>query len=187
MSKIYLVKNTQATAKDMTDWIEMNGFDFYKFIKSPEANGRYFIKLPPLLEDGSDGFITIEANSEKYRKWRSEVRRKRHLREYGTEEKNYTVVSYHAMETADGCYGEELLPDDSINIEAEVEKIVELENLADALTRITAAERWLIDEIYAHEKDQPEIALLLGITQQAVSKRVARIIKKIKKLMNLKI
>ena len=182
MSKIYLVKNTLASAQDVSEWIEMNGFDFYKFVKSPEAAGRFFIKLPSLSAESNDDAIVIESNETQYRQWCREENHKHYLKRF---KKGYTVISYHAMQTDDECYGEELLPDDSVDVEATVEMIMALENLADAMTKLSAEEKWLIYEYFSHEKDQPGIAAMLGITQQAVSKRVARIIEKLRKIRNI--
>ena len=185
MSKIYLVKNTWETAKSSSKWIQMDGFSFYKFIKSPEASDRYFIKLPPLLKDGNDNFITIEASKKEYRKWRSEMRHKRHLREYGTAEKKYTVISYHAIKSEDSCYGEESLPDESINIEEEIEKLMEREALTDTLIKLTAEERWLIDELYLFDntKSVHKLSKECGIPRMTLNDRKKRILIKLKKFL----
>ena len=179
MSKIYLVKNTQAT-EAMNEWIEMNGSDFYKFIKSPEAKGRYFIKLPSLSVDSGDDTIVIESSKVKYVEWRKEERRKRYLHEC---EKGFTVISYHAMESDDGSFGEELIPDKSVDIEPEVELIMACEKLADALTKLNADERWLIDEIIVNGVNSVQLSTETGIPQQTISWRKIKILKKLKKFI----
>lgn len=43
--KIYLVKKDPTASKSENEWIQMSGSEFYSFIKSAAAQGRYFICL----------------------------------------------------------------------------------------------------------------------------------------------
>ena len=69
-----------------------------------------------------------------------------------------------------------------------VDEIVEdrllLEMLVSALDELTDDERNLIDALFYQEKSEREIAENSGITQQAVSKRKAKILKKLKKRLS---
>ena len=185
MSKKYFVRNTQADVHNENKWIEMNGVQFYEFVTSSDADGRYFIKMPSLSEDGSDDFIIIEADKDEYIKWRKETRRKRHLREYGTEHKDYTIVSYHAIISDSECYGEELLTDDRINVESKVEQIMTCEKLTNALMTLSAEERWLMDELYLSDiqKSVHQLSKEFGIPRMTINDRKNRVLEKLKKFL----
>lgn len=179
MSKKYLVWKNHSTANAKIDWIEMNGFDFYKFIRSPEAKGRYFIRMQNLLEDSSDDTITIEANEAQYREWRTEENHKYHLRR---SRKSFITFSYHAWTSDDECYGEEMLPDESVDVQAEVEMIMACEKIAEALLTLSAEERWLIDELFfLNEKmTMRKLSAKTSIPLMTLQDRKKAIYKKIK-------
>ena len=42
---IYLVKKNPESKKENTEWLQMSGEEFYRFIHSEEGEGRYFIHL----------------------------------------------------------------------------------------------------------------------------------------------
>ena len=45
------------------------------------------------------------------------------------------------------------------------------ESFVDAVARLAATDRWLIEQIFWHGKSEAEVSKHLGISQQAVSKR----------------
>jgi len=161
------------------EWQELTGQEFLAFIRLDENKKRRFIKLYSTSDDGSDGDIMIEATEEAYDDWKKEKNRSDYLRRCN---EDYTVLSYHAMETEDGCYGEELLPDESVNVEDDCFLTMDKKMLKAALAQLTETEKQLIDLFYRQEKSQPEIAEMLGITQQAISKRMKKILIKLRKL-----
>jgi len=56
------------------------------------------------------------------------------------------------------------------------------ENLRDAVRRLPAADRWLVSQIVWHDRDQRDLALELGISQPAVSKRYKRIVERLREV-----
>ena len=61
-------------------------------------------------------------------------------------------------------------------------QMIEKERMAllyQALKQLDAEERWLIDKLYFDECSEKEIALILGISQQAVSKKKKKVLKKL--------
>ena len=68
-----------------------------------------------------------------------------------------------------------------------VEQIVEdkllLEMLLKALETLTEDERFLIDEIYFHNKSENEIAMVKKVTKQAINKKKQKILNKIRKIL----
>ena len=48
MSKTYWIKKDPDLKNEETEWVEMSGIDFYRFLKSPESKDRYFIDFDDL-------------------------------------------------------------------------------------------------------------------------------------------
>jgi hypothetical protein len=56
------------------------------------------------------------------------------------------------------------------------------ENLRDAVSRLPAADRWLVSQIFWHDRDQRDLALEMGISQPAISKRYRRIVEHLREV-----
>lgn len=76
---------------------------------------------------------------------------------------------------------EDILADLTKNTVENYEKKELFEKLSEALKILTAEERQLIDYIYYHNLTEREIAAILEISQQAVSKQKHKVIKKLRK------
>jgi DNA-directed RNA polymerase sigma subunit (sigma70/sigma32) len=163
------------------DWQELNGREFFAFIKMPENKGRHFIKLFSVSEDGSDGDIVMEATETAYDDWKQEKNRSDYLRRCN---EGYTVLSYHAMETEDGCYGEELLPDETVNVEDDCFFMMDKKVLKTALARLTPDEYRLIAYLYLSDGKGTVrgYSELTGIPVMTIQDRKTRILKKLKKV-----
>ena len=75
--------------------------------------------------------------------------------------------------------------DESTLVDEIVEDKLMLDMLFSALDELTADERGLIDALFFDEKSEREVAALKNIAQQTVHKKKNRILKKLKKLINL--
>ena len=135
------MKTTYWVWKDPTcgginpDWQEISGQEFLALVRA--KTGRRFIRLDSSEPDGSDGAIVMEATEAAYKDWRKEKRHKQYLRD---SDPGYKVVSYHAMETEDGCFGEELLSDPEAAFETRsIDKLL-LDLLPAALEALSAKE-----------------------------------------------
>lgn len=76
--KIYLVKKNRNAQGSNTEWIQMNGREFYNFLHSEAGKGRYFIRLTDDISYDEPEII-IEATPELFFKWRREYDRHRYL------------------------------------------------------------------------------------------------------------
>ncbi|MDR1891669.1 MAG: hypothetical protein LBQ48_01470 [Oscillospiraceae bacterium] len=177
MKTTYLVWKDPNCNGVNVEWQNLSRAKFLTLVKDPANSGRYFIKLWSTNEDGSDGAIVMEATEEVYKDWRKEKRHTQHLRD---SDPGYTLVSYHQMETEDGCYGEELLPDPDCDVEDSSIHEILLESLAAAKSTLSVNELWLLDKIYREEKSLSEIGELLGMSKVAVFKRLNKILAKLK-------
>jgi len=162
------------------DWQELNGREFYAFVRSPEAQGRYFVRLESTEPDGSDGCIVMEATKTYYAEWRREQKHTEYLRK---EAKGIEVVFYHALEGDDGAYGEELLEDTSQNTEEDFVESEDLRLLPQALATLTSEERQMIQYMYlsAEQGTVRGYVALTGIPLTTVQRRKTRVLEKLRK------
>ena len=165
-------------------WQELTGREFFALVNAPENKGRRFVKLYGASEDGSDGDIVMESTDDEYRRWRKEKDHGDWIRE-GQEETGYQVVSYHAMETEDGCYGEELLWDKDCDVEAECFRKFKIEAVSAAVASLTDDERRLVEYFYLsdHPGTERDYSALTGIPQKTVNDRKNRVLAKLRKIL----
>lgn len=71
----------------------------------------------------------------------------------------------------------------SYNLENQVIHNFELSCLRKALRSLTKDELYIIGELFYFEKTQSNVALKLGVTQQEVSRRKRKILKKLKSII----
>ncbi|MDR1892204.1 MAG: hypothetical protein LBQ48_04280 [Oscillospiraceae bacterium] len=179
MKTTHLVWKDPACGGISPEWQELNGQEFYAFINISENKGRRFIKLYSASEDGSDGDIMIEATEDEYVDWRKGKDHSDWVRK-SNEEKGYQTVSYHAMETEDGCFGEELIGDPESEFENFTTEKIVMEQLSTALEVLSEDELWLVDKVYRDEKSLSEVGKLLGMSKVAVFKRLNKALTKLK-------
>jgi len=148
MKTTYLVWKDQSCNGINPDWQEITGQEFLALVRSPESNGRHFVKLFSVSGDGSDGCIVLESTKEKYLKWKREKRHREYLRDSNP---GYTQVSYHALETEEGCYGEELMRDEDCDVEAECFMKFEIEAVRAAVASLNEDERQMVEYFYLSE------------------------------------
>ena len=74
--------------------------------------------------------------------------------------------------------------DESESIEDIAIRHLMVDKLRQCLLLLDDNERWLIEALYFNDKSEAEAALVLGITQQAVSKRKRKILINLRNFMN---
>ena len=180
MKTTYLVWKDASCNGINPDWQELNGREFYAFVHSPEAQGRYFVRLESTEPDNSDGCIVMEATETYYTAWRREQKHTGYLRK---DAKGIEIVFYHALEGEDGAYGEELLEDPGQNMEDDFVQSEDLRLLPVALSQLTKAERHLIEHLYLSKNplSEREYSALTGIHYATVHVRKKRILVKLQK------
>ena len=174
----YLVWKDPKCNGSNPEWVQLTRKQFHALVKSPECVGRYFERLGSTEADFSDGKYVMETTERRYKEY---LKEKRHAQHLSDSNPGYQVVSYHELEIFEDCYGEELLCDDSCNVEAECLNKILLESLRKHKGNLSSDELWLIDMIFEQERSQPEVAELLGISHQAVSKRLGKLLEKLRK------
>ena len=156
-----------------TEWIEMNGMQFYEFITSPAGKGRYFMDCET---------YKIEVSPAQYRRWKVEKNHCDYLQEF---ENQVVILPFERLLDISGYSSAELIPDPSINVEDEALNNIDLKSLSKAILLLTDKEKWLITELFMRDnpKTEQEIAALTSVSQQAIHKQKNKILKKLKMLV----
>lgn len=163
-----------------TDWQELTGREFLTLVRSPEKQGRYFIRLGSSEFDGSDGAVVMETTEAAYTAWKQEKNHTDYLRNVA---KGTSTVSYHALESEDCTFGEELLPDTNCDIEADFIHSQEPEILREALLLLSDDERQMMEYLYlsAHPGTVRGYEEMTGIPKSTVNRRQRAVLAKLKK------
>jgi DNA-directed RNA polymerase specialized sigma subunit len=98
----------------------------------------------------------------------------------------YTTLSYHALETEDGCYGEELLRDKGSDVETECFARFDREAVRAALAQLSEEEQRLIEYLYLSKKPGTVRGYedLTGISKSAANRRQIAALVKLKNFLS---
>ena len=187
MKKIYLVMKDTNKPADANNWLVMNGYEFAMFIKTPEGQMRKnnFGQIDACSQD--EYIIVAECGTEYAKKWRSAKDEHDYLLSL-EKEIGYKVFSYNSLDSLDDVSGEELIADTECDVEQEVLKKIQIEELYKALTLLPASDRHLIMSLYLARNPMTEkqYAEKYGGKQTSVNYRKAKALAKLKKLIENK-
>lgn len=140
MDKRYFRLKHPGRCANKAEWIEMSGKEFYRFIHSPEGEGRHFIDM---------GDIVLETTETEARQYRAEQNHHYYIQ---TQEEGWDTLSLYVIEDENGCSGEEVIQDDTQDVEAEA--ITRLGNSAlhTALDQLDAESYHLIYALYVADE-----------------------------------
>ena len=173
MATKYFRKKDPLTEGSDICWIEMSGKEFYRFVNSPEAEGRYFICF--------DDDIVIEANQEHFLAW---VREKNHSNYLRRCETGMETVSFYSEDISESGNGEDVLPSAADTAEQALQNL-RCQALRLALAELENEEHYLLYKLFFMQGKESEriLAAELGISQPAVHKRKKKILNKLKMLV----
>lgn len=117
--------------------------------------------------------------SEQYAEFYKEQHRQKYLTEQSADNRD---VSMDALMT-ENLHVTDFSADSTMDIAAIAERSLLLEQLCDAIRNLTEEEQSFIYRYYYDEQSESEIATFYGISQQAVSKRLKKVLGKLRKLM----
>lgn len=120
-----------------------------------------------------------EVSKETYQKFKREYDHARMLQRY---ENEVYVFSLDTMATEETT-GYDVIADLGVNVEETAVHNLMIEKLRDTMKKLDDEELDLIKQIYVDEKTQREIALELGISQNAVNKRKIKLLNKLRKFL----
>lgn len=128
---------------------------------------KFFIPLHGML---------MEVNEEVYRDFYKSSRRQKYLDERSKENGDFS----YDMLTTDEFNGEDILVDETQDIEAIVADRIMLDKLQQGLSFLSEDEKKFIFEIFDKGLSERELAAEYGISQAAIHKRKDKILKKLK-------
>lgn len=173
MYKRYFRKKDPICKPENIQWIEMTGSEFYRFVNSPEGQGRYFIDM---------GDVVLESSKRESQVHRAEKDHSDYLKE---QEEGWSIVSLYTVEDENGCSGEEVAMDGTQNVESEAILRVETAALRKAITLLDLESYRLIYALYIADKryTERELAHKLGVSQNAINKQKKKTLQKLKFLV----
>jgi hypothetical protein len=184
MKTIYFIWKDPSCNGINPEWEKITGQRFYFLVRSPEGNGRFFIKLNSTDKNGDDRRIVIEATKNEYVKWRKEKDHSDYIQE---QQKNsgFQFVSYQYLDSEDALPNEASLRDTGINVEADYIESVEQTALKEALTQLSKDEYHMIGYFFlaGNKGTVRGYADITGIPYKTVHNRKIALLKKIKKLI----
>ena len=163
------------------DWIQLSQKAFHALVKSPKGKGRFFERLASTEANGSDGRFVIETTERRFKEYLKEKRHVQYLRDSNP---GYTVFSYHGVEFEDeDVYGEDILRDESCDVEAECLDKLERAEVMTAVATLSEEEQEMVKFFWLSDGQGTErdYSALTGIPQKTVNDRKRRILEKLRK------
>lgn len=156
-------------------YISLTGHALKLYLESPQGKKKRFY-----VEDD----IGIEVPKDKIKMFRSWERRKQYIAEM-QKDYLYYCISLPSDITEDGVSGEEVIADESVNIQETAISNVMSEQLRKAFYSLTMDEQQLIQALFLdkHPISQTAYARKLNMSQQAVSKRISSVLIRLKKIL----
>lgn len=184
--KIYYVKNSNGkylSADGQTRYEKFCGRAAYTYLKSNEGKHKRFAKISD-ADDLNEVFLEIDTDS--IPTFRVDERREQYVRDT-KKESGICVISIYACEGQgdddDKVSGEELIADESIDLESEALRQMDIDTLRKALKSLDENEMELITALYLSKYpiSESKLARKLGVSQPMIYKRKTAIFKKLKK------
>lgn len=122
--------------------------------------------------------VLMEVSQEFYKEYYRDRRRERYLDELAVEH----IISYHSLDSEEFC-GEDMLVDPNEDVAEIVTRKLMVEKLQKVLPLLSEEEQLLIHRHYYEDIPETELAIMYGISQQGISKRILKIREKLKKLL----
>lgn len=120
--------------------------------------------------------MLMEVTEEEYVSYYKDKRRQRYIEERA---RKFGTFSYDSL-TTDEFNGEDILSDPNSDVEAEVQARYFTEKLRAALSELSDEERELIKKHFFDGLSQVEISREYGVNQSNISRKIARILLKLK-------
>ena len=166
MYKRYFRMKDPKCKPEQIEWIEMTGREFYRFVNSPEGQGRHFIDMDD---------VVLEASETEARSFRTEQNHSYYIQ---TQEEGWSTLSLYAIEDKNGCSGEEAVMDEAQDVEAEVMKRMESAALRRALEHLDSESYQMIHALYLADtrKTLRQLSLDSGIPVMTLQDRKKKIL-----------
>ena len=165
--KVYIKKNGGYVELSYTD-----------FCRRRQADQNYMDKLFIPVQG-----CLLEVVREQYTDFYRDKERWRYLKKLDT---NHKLLSLEGFTDSDGNVLD-FIVDEAVDVAETVVHAVMVDRLKAALPLLSDSEQVLIQAIFFEELSEREVGLRLGITQSVVNKRKAKILAKLRKIIENKI
>lgn len=165
-------------------WIEMSGKEFYAFKQLPGNYDRKFVALSDA--DGLTDTVFLETTKSEYDRWHSGEGRKRRKKRRMSKYKYLLLSLDTVVNESCGYTFNDVLPDDSADIEDEVITECLIEQLPEAISSLSGKEKKLIMDLFLGSEERlsvRQIAENQGIPPTTLHDRKVAVLKKIKKYL----
>ena len=133
---------------------------------------RWFLPLHGML---------MEVSEDAYKAFYREQRRQKYLNECSNDNGDFS----YDMLTTDDFNGEDILVDTTADTERQAERSFLLDRLRKAVLQLPVDEQKLIELHFQQGLSQTDLAKILGLNQSSVSRRLNRIVEKLRFLMKI--
>jgi len=181
----YFIRKDAKKAGRTKEWIEMDGDEFYRFLRTEDAKGRYFIQLANDGDTDCD-VIHMEVSKPEYQAWRADYDRKQYYRKRNHRH-GFILVS---LSDPSGDMKEKGLTIEDVTgsgtpgtWERAMEEM-EVEELQQAISKLSQKDRELLKMRFWDSMTHHEIAEVIGTSVQNINKRLQRLYVKLGRLMN---
>lgn len=138
----------------------------------PEYENKRFLPMYGML---------MEVSESDYKAFYKEQRRQKYLLEQSVENQDISMD----MLATDEFKGKEILTDARMNVAEQVVEKILLDKLKTALPLLDAEEQELLRLHFFQEIPQTELGRMYGVNQSNISRRINKILKKLKNLMGI--
>ena len=161
--------------KESGGYVELSYTDF---CRRRQADQSYMDKLFIPVQG-----CLLEVMREQYTDFYRDKERWRYLQKLDTKSRLLSLDGF----VDDEGNALDFIADETVDIAETVVNAVMVDRLKDALPLLSDSEQALINAIFFEELSEREIGLRLGVTQSVVNKRKAKILSKLRKIMENKI
>ena len=161
--------------KESGGYVELSYTDF---CRRRQADQSYMDKLFIPVQG-----CLLEVVREQYADFYKEKERWRYLKKLDT---NHSLLSLERFTDSEGNILD-FIVDEAVDVAETVVRAVMVDRLKAALPLLSDGEQTLINAIFFEELSEREVGLRLGITQSVVNKRKAKILAKLRKIIENKI
>jgi RNA polymerase sigma factor (sigma-70 family) len=161
--------------KENGGYVELSYKDFCRRRESDQSYmDKLFIPVQGCL---------LEVVREQYTDFYKDKERWRYLKKLDT---NHKLLSLEGFTDSEGNVLD-FVVDEAVDVAETVVRAVMVDRLKAALPLLSGSEQALINAIFFEELSEREVGLRLGVTQSVVNKRKAKILTKLRKIMENKI
>ena len=182
--RYFIRKDTKTTGRTK-EWIEMDGDEFYRFLRTEDAKGRYFIQLTNDGDTDCD-VIHMEVSEPEYLTWRSDYDRKQYYRKRNLRH-GFVLVS---LSDPSGDMSEKGLTIEDVTGSSTPEtwelvaEEMEVKELRNAISKLSRRDRELLKMRFWDSMTQQQMAEAVGTSIPGIHKRLKRLYAKLGRLMN---